>query len=77
LACGYFDEVEFSPEDATRTDPDFLCQMVAVAIDAGASIINLPDTVGYSIPEEYAAIFAMLRSAFRKWQTSHVFSLSQ
>jgi 2-isopropylmalate synthase len=62
LACGYFDEVEFSPEDATRTDPDFLCQMVAVAIDAGASIINLPDTVGYSIPEEYAAIFAMLRS---------------
>jgi 2-isopropylmalate synthase len=62
LACGYFDEVEFSPEDATRTDPDFLCQMVAVAIDAGATIINLPDTVGYSVPAEYGAIFEMLRS---------------
>jgi 2-isopropylmalate synthase len=62
LACGYFDEVEFSPEDATRSDPDFLCQMVAVAIDAGASIINLPDTVGYSVPAEYGAIFSMLRS---------------
>jgi 2-isopropylmalate synthase len=62
LACKYFDEVEFSPEDATRTDPDFLCQMVAAAIDAGASIINLPDTVGYSVPSEYGAIFTMLRS---------------
>ncbi|MGC1872577.1 MAG: 2-isopropylmalate synthase [Acidobacteriaceae bacterium] len=62
LACGYFDEVEFSPEDSTRTDHDFLCQMVAVAIEAGASVINLPDTVGYCIPEEYGAIFAMLRA---------------
>ena len=62
LACGYVDEVEFSPEDATRTDPDFLCQMVAVAIDAGATIINLPDTVGYCLPTEYGALFEMLRS---------------
>jgi len=62
LACNYFDEVEFSPEDSTRTDPDFLCQMVAVAIDAGASVINLPDTVGYSVPAEYGALFTMLRS---------------
>ena len=62
LACNYFDEVEFSPEDSTRTDHDFLCQMVAVAIDAGASVINLPDTVGYSVPAEYGAIFTMLRS---------------
>ena len=54
--------MEFSPEDATRTDPDFLCQMVAVAIDAGATIINLPDTVGYSVPAEYGAMFEMLRS---------------
>lgn len=61
LACSYFDEVEFSPEDATRADPDFLCQMVAVAIEAGATIINLPDTVGYSIPSEYGAMFEMLR----------------
>jgi 2-isopropylmalate synthase len=62
LACRYFDEVEFSPEDCTRTSHDFLCQMVTVAIDAGADIINLPDTVGYSIPTEYGALFEMLRS---------------
>ena len=62
LACRYFGEVEFSPEDSTRTDHDFLCQMVAVAIDAGATIINLPDTVGYCIPTEYGALFEMLQS---------------
>jgi 2-isopropylmalate synthase len=62
LARKYVDEVEFSPEDATRTDPGFLCQMVAVAIDAGATIINLPDTVGYCVPAEYAAIFELLQA---------------
>jgi 2-isopropylmalate synthase len=62
LACKYVDEVEFSPEDSTRSDPEFLCQMVAVAIDAGASIINIPDTVGYCVPAEYGALFEMLRS---------------
>jgi 2-isopropylmalate synthase len=60
-ACRLVDEVEFSAEDATRTDPEFLCQMVAVVIDAGAKIINVPDTVGYSLPGEYGAIFEMLR----------------
>ena len=62
LACQYVDEVEFCPEDATRADPDFLCQIVAAAVDAGATIINLPDTVGYSVPIEYGAMFEMLRS---------------
>jgi len=62
LAATRANEVEFSPEDATRTDPEFLCQIVAVAIDAGARIINVPDTVGYCVPEEYAGIFRMLRS---------------
>ncbi len=62
LARGYTDEVEFSPEDATRTDPDFLCQIVATAIEAGATIINLPDTVGYCVPQEYGAMFEMLRA---------------
>jgi len=57
LAKQYVDEVEFSPEDSTRTDLDFLCKMVAVAIEAGATTINLPDTVGYAIPNEYAAMF--------------------
>ena len=57
----YVDDVEFSPEDATRSDPDFLCSIVATAIDAGASVINLPDTVGYCVPNEYGAMFHMLR----------------
>ena len=55
------EEVEFSCEDASRTDIDFLCQVVEATIDAGASIINLPDTVGYSIPDEYGAMFRMVR----------------
>jgi len=50
-------EVEFSAEDASRTDIDFLCQAVKRAVDAGAAIINLPDTVGYALPEEYEAMF--------------------
>lgn len=55
------DDVEFSPEDATRTDPEFLCQMVQVAVEAGASIINLPDTVGYTVPQEYAGLFRLIQ----------------
>ena len=50
--CG---DVEFSPEDATRSDLDFLCRVVQTAVDAGATTINIPDTVGYSIPDEFAA----------------------
>ena len=50
-------EVEFSAEDASRTDIDFLCEAVGRAVRAGATIINLPDTVGYAVPEEYAAMF--------------------
>lgn len=55
------DEVEFSPEDATRTSHDFLCQIVGVAIEAGASVINLPDTVGYATPSDYAEMFRVIR----------------
>jgi 2-isopropylmalate synthase len=54
-------EVEFSAEDAGRTDIDFLCQVCRVAIDAGATVLNLPDTVGYAVPEEYAAMFRRVR----------------
>jgi 2-isopropylmalate synthase len=61
LARNYTDDVEFSPEDATRTDPDFLVQMVRIAIEAGATVINMPDTVGYSTPEEYGAMFRRVR----------------
>jgi len=60
LARSYVDDIEFSPEDATRSDPQFLCQMVAVAIEAGATTINVPDTVGYTTPEEYGDLFRML-----------------
>ena len=56
--CG---EVEFSAEDATRTDVDYLCQVVQAAIEAGACTINIPDTVGYAIPDEYAGIIRTLR----------------
>src|SRR6266849_6567740 len=54
-------EVEFSAEDAGRTDIEFLCQVCRVAVDAGATILNLPDTVGYAVPEEYGAMFRQVR----------------
>jgi 2-isopropylmalate synthase len=54
-------EVEFSAEDAGRTDINFLCQVCRVAVDAGATILNLPDTVGYAVPEEYGAMFRQVR----------------
>ena len=50
-------EVEFSAEDASRTDIDFLCRVAKLAVEAGATIINLPDTVGYALPDEYEAMF--------------------
>ena len=61
LARSLVDDVEFSPEDASRTDPAFLAQMVTVAIEAGATVINLPDTVGYALPAEYGNMFRRLR----------------
>jgi 2-isopropylmalate synthase len=57
----YTDDVEFSAEDASRTDPEFLCRTVETAIHEGATTINLPDTVGYALPTEYAAMFHMVR----------------
>jgi 2-isopropylmalate synthase len=61
LARQYTDDVEFSAEDASRTDADFLCQVVEVAIEEGAGTINLPDTVGYATPAEYGAMFRDIR----------------
>lgn len=57
----FTDDVEWSPEDATRTEPDFLCRCVEAAIKAGAGTINIPDTVGYTVPEEFFALITMLR----------------
>jgi 2-isopropylmalate synthase len=54
-------EVEFSAEDASRSDPEFLAEVAVAAADAGASIINLPDTVGYTTPAEYRAMFLHIR----------------
>jgi 2-isopropylmalate synthase len=54
-------EVEFSAEDAGRTDIDFLCQVCRIAVEAGANVLNLPDTVGYAVPEEYGAMFLKVR----------------
>ena len=50
----YCDDVEFSPMDATRTDIDYLYKLVEAAINAGATTINIPDTVGYTVPSEFA-----------------------
>ena len=61
LARSLTPDVEFSPEDATRTDLDFLCKCVEVAVKAGARTVNIPDTVGYTIPREYAHIIRTLR----------------
>src|SRR6266404_4177217 len=65
LARSLCEDVEFSPEDATRTDLDFLCAVVEAAIDAGASTINIPDTVGYTTPREFTKIIETIRSTVR------------
>jgi 2-isopropylmalate synthase len=62
LARTYTDDVEFSPEDATRTDPDFLVKVCEVAIQAGANTLNLPDTVGYCLPQDYADMFRNIQA---------------
>lgn len=59
-AKSYRAEVEFSAEDAARTDPDFLCTVVEKIIAAGADVVNIPDTVGYALPDEFGAIIRML-----------------
>ncbi len=59
----YTDDVEFSPEDATRSDLDFMCQVLEAAIDAGATTLNIPDTVGFSHPEDFAS---RIRTIFQK-----------
>lgn len=61
-ALEYQQDVEFSPEDASRTEPEFLCEVVEAAIDAGATTINIPDTVGYAVPTQFAELIEMLRS---------------
>jgi 2-isopropylmalate synthase len=54
-------DVEFSPEDATRTDIDFLCRILDAVVEAGATTLNIPDTVGYAVPSEFGALIATIR----------------
>ncbi|MDD3764739.1 MAG: 2-isopropylmalate synthase [Nevskiales bacterium] len=60
LARSFTDDVEFSCEDAGRSEPDFLCRIIEAAIDAGASTINIPDTVGYTLPHAYGELIRSL-----------------
>jgi len=56
----YTDNVEFSPEDAGRSEPDFLCRVLEAVIDAGATTVNIPDTVGYNVPQQFGSLIADL-----------------
>ena len=53
----YTDDVEFSPEDGSRSDVEYMAEVIQIALDEGATTINVPDTVGYTMPHEYAAMF--------------------
>ena len=61
LARSYADDVEFSAEDATRSDINYLCEVLDAAVDAGASVLNVPDTVGYTTPSEYTRLVQQVR----------------
>jgi 2-isopropylmalate synthase len=61
LAKSLCEDVEFSPEDATRTDPDFLCRVLEAVVEEGATTLNIPDTVGYTIPTEFADLITTIR----------------
>ncbi|MBV9672410.1 MAG: 2-isopropylmalate synthase [Verrucomicrobia bacterium] len=60
-AKSYVTDVEFSPEDGSRTEPEFLAKVVEAAISAGATTVNIPDTVGYAVPEQYGALIKYLK----------------
>src|SRR5699024_2791453 len=60
-ACKHCDEIEFSTEDGSRSDPEYLYEIIEATIDAGAQIINVPDTVGYATPSEYGQLFRDIR----------------
>jgi 2-isopropylmalate synthase len=61
LAKSLCEDVEFSPEDATRTDHDFLCQVLEAVVEAGATTLNIPDTVGFTVPTEFGDLITMIR----------------
>ena len=65
LAKSFCQDVQFSPEDATRTEIGFLCQVLEAVIEAGATTLNIPDTVGYSVPHEFAELIRTLKTRVR------------
>lgn len=65
LARKFCEDVEFSPEDATRTDPEFLFQVLEAVIQAGATTLNIPDTVGYTVPSEFGELIRSIRERVR------------
>ena len=65
-ARSYVDDVEFSPMDATRSDVFYLCEVVEAVVDAGAGTVNIPDTVGYTTPQEFGEIIRALRTRVRE-----------
>ena len=69
LAKSFCDDVEFSPEDATRTEPDFLCRVLDAVVEAGATTVNIPDTVGYTVPAEFAELIALIRRSVNGIET--------
>lgn len=68
-ARSYVDDVEFSPEDGSRTEPEFLVQVCRAAIAAGATTLNIPDTVGWAVPEQYAALIGRLYEEIEEFQS--------
>ncbi len=71
-AKGFVEDVEFSPEDASRTEPDFLVDVCRTAVDAGATTVNIPDTVGWAVPDQFGALIGRLYDAvpaFRSGRT--------
>ena len=58
----FCDDIEFSPEDASRTEQDFLCEVIEAVIDAGAKTVNIPDTVGYAVPDEFSELISNIKS---------------
>ena len=65
LAKSFCEDVEFSPEDATRTDPHFLCAVLNAVVEAGATTLNIPDTVGFTVPSEFANLITTIRRQVR------------
>ena len=69
-AKSHVQDVEFSPEDASRTEPDFLIEVCKAAVAAGATTVNIPDTVGWAVPAQFGALIRSLHAQVREFQTA-------